>query len=211
MGINPSCHPNPEILPIVPQSGYYRIAEWVSRLASPPLLAAISLWIAAQSSPSPQQAYAWAFLAVFCMIVLPAAYLVYLHRSGQITDLDVYVRSQRIRPYLLSIGCSAAAWGLLERSGAPPVFALIAAGGLLETIGLFVVNLRWKISAHVAAAGGLSFLAFLLTGASALPLLGIVPLVAWSRVHLQRHTLSQTVAGGLWGAASFSLAFILLG
>ncbi len=210
MDIQPSCQPNPEILPIVPQSAPYRTAEWISRLASPPLLAALSFWVAALSNPSPKQTYGWALLAIFWMIVIPAVYLVYLYRSGKITDLDVYVRSQRVRPYLLSIGCSAAAWALLERSSAPPVFALITAGGLLETIGLFLVNLRWKISAHAAAAGGLSFLAFLLAGAVALPLLIIVPLVAWSRVHLKRHTLAQTVAGSLWGMASFTLMYLLL-
>ncbi|MEN4013571.1 MAG: hypothetical protein AB1453_03680 [Chloroflexota bacterium] len=207
--MNPSYKSYPEILPILPQSWHYRTAEWISRLGSPPLLASFSIWIATHSQNPPNLVYPWAMITVFWMIILPASYLIYLRRTGQITDLDVFVRSQRIRPYTLSIFCSAAALVILLSSNAPRIFPIIAAGGLMNTIGLFLVNLKWKISAHAAAAAGLSFLAVLFAGAAALPALITIPLIAWSRVHLRRHTLAQTAAGSLWGAASFCLIYYL--
>jgi len=209
MEINPSIHVSEQIVPIVPQKWHYRLAEWISRLFSPPLVAAVALMTIALTDSS-RAAIGWSLLTLFLMILTPAAYLVYLHKRGQITDLDVYVRQQRIRPYLLSIACSLVTFGMLHQSYAPVLLQVIAAAAIFETSGLFLVNLKWKISAHAAAAAGFSSLGFWVGGGLAVPMLIFIPLVAWSRVHLKRHTLYQTIAGSLWGMISFTLAFWLL-
>jgi hypothetical protein len=46
-----------------------------------------------------------------------------------------------------------------------------------------------------------------LLGGAATPLVMTVPLVAWSRVHLQRHTLAQTAAGALLGTIILVVAW----
>ncbi len=209
MEINPSIHVSEQIVPIVPQRWHYRLAEWISRLFSPPLVATVAVLIAALADFS-HATLGWSLLTLTLIILTPAAYLVYLHKRGEITDLDVYVRQQRIRPYLLSIGCSLITFGLLSLVHAPILLRIIAAAAVLETTGLFLVNLKWKISAHTAATAGFSSLGFWVGGASALPVLMFIPVVAWSRVHLRRHTLYQTVAGSLWGIFSFTLAYWLL-
>lgn len=210
MEINTSLEIQEQVLPILPQTWHYRLAEWISRLFSPPLIAAVGLMVIFLTQPNRSSA-GWAFLTLTLIILAPALFLVYLHRSGEITDLDVYIRQQRIRPYLLSIGCSAFTFALLYIARAPLPLQIFAAAALLETGGLFLVNLKWKISAHTAAIAGFSTLGLLLGGMAALPLFMAIPLVAWSRVHLKRHTLYQTIAGSLWGMVSFTLAFYLLG
>ena len=209
MEINPSLNLSNEILPIVPQRWHYRLAEWISRLFSPPLVATVALATIALADFS-RAALAWAFLTLLLMILTPAGYLVYLHQRGQITDLDVYVRHQRTRPYLLSIGCSLVTFTLLNTANAPYLLQIVAAAAIFQTSGLFAVNLKWKISAHTAATAGFSSLFFWVGGISALPVWLFIPVVAWSRVHLKRHTLYQTIAGSLWGVISFTLAFWLL-
>ncbi|WP_448334570.1 hypothetical protein [Bellilinea sp.] len=209
MEINPSLNLSNEILPIVPQRWHYRLAEWISRLFSPPLVATVALAAIALADFS-RAALAWAFLTLLLMILTPAGYLVYLHQRGQITDLDVYVRHQRTRPYLLSIGCSLVTFALLNTANAPYLLQIVAAAAIFQTSGLFAVNLKWKISAHTAATAGFSSLFFWVGGISALPVWLFIPVVAWSRVHLKRHTLYQTIAGSLWGVISFTLAFWLL-
>ena len=209
MEINPSLNISKEILPIVPQRWHYRLAEWISRLFSPPLVATVALAAIALANFS-RAALAWAFLTLLLMILTPAGYLVYLHQRGQITDLDVYVRHQRTRPYLLSICCSFVTFALLKTANAPYLLQIVAAAAIFQTSGLFAVNLKWKISAHTAATAGFSSLFFWVGGISALPVWLFIPVVAWSRVHLKRHTLYQTIAGSLWGVISFTLAFWLL-
>lgn len=209
MEINPTINASEQILPIVPQRWHYRLAEWISRLFSPPLVAAVALF-AASFSDNNRFTPAWSLLALCLMILAPAGYLAYLHHRGQITDLDVYVRQQRIRPYLFSITCSLTTFSLLHILQAPSILKIIAAAAVLETSGLFLVNLKWKISAHTAAIAGFSSLGLWATGFSALPFMGLIPLVAWSRVHIKRHTVAQTIAGSLWGMVSFTLAFWLV-
>ncbi|MFZ6020229.1 MAG: hypothetical protein ACOYXO_11530 [Chloroflexota bacterium] len=209
MEINPSLNLSNEILPIVPQRWHYRLAEWISRLFSPPLVVTVALAAIALADFS-RAAMGWAFLTLLLMILTPAGYLVYLHQRGQITDLDVYVRHQRTRPYLLSIGCSFVTFALLNTANAPYLLQIVAAAAIFQTSGLFAVNLKWKISAHTAATAGFSSLFFWVGGISALPVWLFIPVVAWSRVHLKRHTLYQTIAGSLWGVISFTLAFWLL-
>jgi membrane-associated phospholipid phosphatase len=69
----------------------------------------------------------------------------------------------------------------------------------VQTALFLVITLQWKISLHCTAATILSELAFALLGPSAIPFTMSIPLIAWSRVYLDRHTVSQTIAGVLLG------------
>jgi membrane-associated phospholipid phosphatase len=76
------------------------------------------------------------------------------------------------------------------------------------TLILLLVTLRWKISGHTTAMSSLAMLCWLLIGPAAAPMMLSVPLVAWARVRLRRHTLAQTLAGAALGTLT-SLAFYL--
>ena len=54
----------------------------------------------------------------------------------------------------------------------------------------------------------LAVLAWALLGGAATPVILAVPLVAWARVHLQRHTLAQTAAGVCLGATLLLVALL---
>jgi len=92
-----------------------------------------------------------------------------------------------------------------------PIYNLFLIASILVQISLIVVSLKWKISAHSAAIGGLiggvSALSFRLHENAILVLsllILVAGLVATSRLILLKHTNTQVYAG-------FSLGFLIIG
>ena len=68
----------------------------------------------------------------------------------------------------------------------------------INTIIVFVINLKWKISVHsMGLTGPTTALIFLNPWFFILGLFG--PLVMWSRVILKKHTILQVIAGSILG------------
>ncbi len=82
---------------------------------------------------------------------------------------------------------------------------------VISVAGAIVVMTRvttvWKMSMHLTGAAGTATVLVLLYGRRALPLMGLVPLVAWSRYVLDHHTPAQALAGAALGAAMPLLVF----
>ncbi|NLE46614.1 MAG: phosphatase PAP2 family protein, partial [Chloroflexi bacterium] len=110
---------------------------------------------------------------------------------------------------LFTSACGIGAWLLLLIGAAPRPLIVLGGALLVETLIIFVITLRWKISVHCAAAAGAATLVWSLIG-TPLPLIVGVPLIAWSRLRLQRHTLAQVVAGSVVGMAIFLGAFMVI-
>jgi hypothetical protein len=100
----------------------------------------------------------------------------------------------------------AAAFAALLWGGAPHLLVVLAGASWVQTLLLFGVTRRWKISAHSAAAAAVAVLGVTLVGATASPLAAAVPAVGWSRVRLRRHDRAQIVGGALVGALVWTAA-----
>jgi membrane-associated phospholipid phosphatase len=142
---------------------------------------------------------------VFLAIVTPILYLFWLLSHGWVSDLDVQLREERTRPLVFTIACAGVAWLVLALGGAPLEMVVVAGGLWLQMAVIFGITLWWKISVHSAAAAGVATLIWSLVGAT-LPLLAGVVIIAWSRVRLRRHTVTQTIAGAALGFAIFWVA-----
>jgi membrane-associated phospholipid phosphatase len=153
------------------------------------------------------RAWLWAGIYIVLAILSPLLFLVWLVKRGDVTDLDVQLRVQRSRPLLFTMACGGLAWLALVAGAAPGRMIVLAGGITLQTVLLLGITLRWKISVHTATAAGVAVLACHLLQ-TPLPLLG-VPLIAWSRVHLKRHTTAQTIGGGLLGATIFLILLLI--
>jgi membrane-associated phospholipid phosphatase len=188
----------------LPNAWDMRLAKWISRVFSPPLVAAAGLAIAVQKMDS-WQAGAWAVIYTLLAIGLPLAYIVWKIRRGEISDFHMRIRQQRIRPMLLMLVCSLGGYLLLQAAAVPPVLTILAAAGVLQSAFFLLVTLRWKISGHSTAIASLAVFLWALYGVSAVPAFLLIPLVAWARVRLSRHDLLQTVGGALAGVV-FMLA-----
>ena len=180
------------------------VARMISRLASPPLV--VSAIMVAVISRLGGLAWTWGVVYLLVAVLAPLSYLVMLVRRGLVTDLDVRLRKQRARPLLLTTLCSAVAFLLLLIGVASVSMVTVAAGFLVQAVAIYVITLRWKISVHCAVAAGAATTVWALWGQPAALLFGL-PLVAWSRVKLHRHSVWQTIIGGLLGLSVFVTAF----
>lgn len=176
-------------------------ARLVSNLLSPPLVWAVMVFpIAFRDAETTAQALTWALTYCLLVCVLPLLYVVWMVRRGHITDLHMELRQQRIRPFIVSILFTTAAWWTLRLMGAPAVVPLFTLIGLVQIVIVALITLVWQISMHAMSISGLVVAAFAFFGAlPALLLLPLVILVAAARLKLQRHTPAQIVAGAAVG------------
>ena len=187
-----------------------RLAWWVSRFGSPPVLTVVAMLLGAYAAATPT-AWAWASLSMVLAVLLPALYVLWLVRQRRVSDFDLYHRRQRLGPFVVTIVSTGAAWFLLQQGQAPLPLRVLTGAGCIQAALLLAITLRWKISVHSAAAAGLVVFAWLLFAAAAAPFILLLPLVAWSRLRLGRHTLPQILAGILLGSGVFSTAWLLGG
>jgi hypothetical protein len=181
-----------------------RLARLISGVGSPPVQGFVVVGLTAAWLASPG-AWIWAGFYLLVAVLLPLLHVIWLVRQGRVSDLHIRIREQRIRPLLVSIACAGLGWLVLILAPAPDALATVAAAVWLQTAAILLITLRWEISVHSAAAAGATTIAWVLLG-TVVPLLLTLPLIAWSRVKLRRHTLAQTVAGSFLGFAIFSAA-----
>ena len=139
--------------------------------------------------------------------VLPALPIWLLMKKGEVNDLVISKREERTMPYLFSF-MAYVFWALfMWRTLQFPIF--IVAMGMGSAISIFIIvfiNLKWKISAHMAGIGGLCGAVFGVCYRTAINpvwliaiILFISALVAFARLELKAHTPGQVLAGYVVG------------
>jgi hypothetical protein len=142
-------------------------------------------------------------------------------RRGIAESLEVRSREMRTRPFvvgILSYAVGLVVLALTVRTALPLIVAL-AALMPINTAVMTLINLQWKISIHSAGlasfCSALLFVAVyvtpdlwtglppeweaLLTVASVMTLLPLVPVLMWARVRVGAHTTRQVLAGAVYG------------
>jgi membrane-associated phospholipid phosphatase len=185
-------------------------ARTVSDMFSPAALAVPCLLLGVWASEVPGT-YKFAILYFLVAVPLPLGYVVWLVKTGRVSDFHLPDRRDRRVPFLISIGSALLALVLLIYFEAPAAFIAPVVTALAETFVLFLITLVWQISIHTATTTGLVTFAVLAIGGGAVAFLLLVPLVMWARLYLGRHTLAQTVGGVCLGSAVFGALFLLRG
>lgn len=148
----------------------------------------------------------WIVTAVTFLItcVIPLLAIILMWRMGMLKDPQLNNRTERTLPYVITGACYIGCAVYLAHHNAPAWLWALMAGGALATLICIGINTRWKISAHMAAMGGLVALLFRIAASDveAVQLnwwLTAVVLAAGcvgsSRVLLGRHTLWQVIDG----------------
>ena len=195
-------------LPILPMTRDRRVARWISRVTSPPVVA-VSGAIFSASEIGGRTAWYWAVFIICFNVLLPSGYILWLKHKGKVTDFDVYLREQRFWPYVFSISCGAISWLAMAYFQAPRLLTVLSGATVGQGLVMFLINQRWKISAHSAGIAGFSVLIWQVLGAASTPVLLIIPIVGWSRVRLGRHTRGQVIMGAVLGGCLFLSALII--
>lgn len=180
-----------------------RWARIVSGILSP-LSIAIAAVAVAGYAINDESALSWIALYIALSILPPTLYIMYLVRKGIVTDFHLNVRKERTKPFLIMTANTAVVFLVMLLLGAPKLILIVIATAVLQLFFMLLITLRWKISGHCTAVAGLVVLALALFGENLLPSTLLIPLVAWSRIRLKRHTLVQTVAGSFMGAVIVS-------
>jgi hypothetical protein len=152
--------------------------------------------------------------------ILPLIFLSVMRHFKLVSDLHVEVREQRFIPYIFSAVCYIAAAYYLFYCHSPRWFYMFMIGSAVTVLVMTLINLKWKISAHMAGFGGLIGLIFQIhvQGLSAFDLfwlLCIMVIIAGflgsARLVLKRHDTWQVLAGTIVGFLCVSITMRLLG
>ena len=188
---------------------FYNIISLVFQPLLMPTFGMIMLMNMDVFSPLPAQ---WRWIAIVGTFVfsgiLPAIPILLMLKRGEVNDLFISKREERTMPYLFSL-LAYVFWSLFMWRTLTFIPTFITAMGIGSAISIFiiiVINLKWKISAHLAGIGGLTGALFGVCYRMAINpilmltmLLFISALVAISRIGLKAHTPGQTLAGFVVG------------
>ncbi len=188
------------------------IAKYTSRILSPLLIptygAFMSLWLTGLNALPLSLRWRVVSMVFAITCLLPMMAILLLWAMRKVSDLGLNNRNDRPLPYVLTVVCYLLTAFYLHTIHAPQWMWLFMIAGAGAAIVSFIVNFRWKISAHMAAMGGLVALTFRfvadnLAVVDMWPVATVVILLAGllgtSRIYLGCHTLAQVLAGAANG------------
>lgn len=175
------------------------LAQVLSFLFNPVmLLVFVPLLLVYKTTGDVILAMAWTGYTMIFLLAM-TFFLIYGVHKNIFTDLDVSKRTQR--PLLFGVSlvlCILYLAGLLFLNG-PQILLVVVLGIIISIVLVSLINTRIKLSIHVATVSALLFaLAIVYQGFYILSLF-LIPVVAWARLKIKRHTLPETVVGGIFG------------
>lgn len=134
----------------------------------------------------------------------------YLRRKGSLTDSEASIKEERSLPYLVAVLFYIIGFLILIFFKINIISIAFWFCYISNTFFIFLINRKWKISAHLMGAGGpLAAITFYL-GPTGLLFSIILLLIGWARVRLNLHTISQVIAGALLGFFSTYIQMFLI-
>ena len=150
-------------------------------------------------------------------ILLPTLLIRFYQRYNGWAPFELGTKERRAVPYIISIGCYFICYNMMKRFYIPHFMCSILVASLFIQIVCAIINIRWKISTHTAAIGGVAgaIMAFannfLFNPSLWLSVVMILAgMVGTSRMILRQHSLAQVVGGFLVGVVCAFIAVIFL-
>lgn len=187
-------------------------ANFFSFVFSPllgPSYAIIAAWSTTVMSLLPTGTMRTLLLVVLGLTcIFPMVAIGILYKMGIVSDPGLNRQKERTIPFAVSAAGYIACLIFFNHINAPSWLTMFIAGGLAALVIAALVNLKWKISVHLTAMGGLvAFILRLITDnltlfhAQAWLIAAILAtgLVGTSRLMIRRHTPMQVLAGTVNG------------
>ena len=175
-------------------------ARFISFIFNPLLvLILLPFFLVYKTTNNLNSAIFWTVYSLFFIFAIAIFILVGV-RKKIFANWDVSVRSQR--PLLFS---AFLLFGIIYLLGlyilkAPFILFVVILSLISGVILVSTINIKIKVSIHVATISALILGVILGFGASFAFLLIIIPLVGWSRIRIDRHTLSEVIVGWITGS-----------
>lgn len=176
-----------------------RLAHIISLAFDPIIISTLSLFlIISQVEKDLTRILLWFGLVFIVGVVPPLVFLAYEKKKGRVTDWFLYNRKERIPIYVASLISLSAALLLIWWLEGPKNLLIFSLTSLLNASVLGVATYYGhKPSVHASAITFFVLLLLLLVNWSYWPAIALIPLVAWSRAKLKKHTWPQLSAGVL--------------
>ena len=126
------------------------------------------------------------------------------------TNWDISDRKKRIVPMAILLVCVGVIYAWLRAFAEPSVASLFGIF-FLWVIGFFLLTLKIKASGHVGMLTWLVCQLIFWFGTSMIPLVVFIPLLAWSRLALKRHTMIEVVVGFVYSILMFFVSARIIG
>ncbi|MBP1640120.1 MAG: hypothetical protein H6Q17_1703 [Bacteroidetes bacterium] len=143
-----------------------------------------------------------AMTVLACTAIIPALVIFLFLKLGKVSSLEIDKRQERTRPYIYSLVSYLLCAYYLWNVNMPRWFVMMVVGSAVALLILLLVNLRWKMSAHLSAMGGLLAGIFVVALHYVInPYMLVIGVlfasaaVGSSRVILNAHNPEQTLAG----------------
>lgn len=189
-----------------------QIANLTSNILNPFLVSlAVILLLSFTSTSSISEALKWSLILITVSILPVFSVIVYLVRNQKLEGIFVSPRRQRNKIYLLASFCAVAGCIVILYLGAPLVLVVSLVAGLSAMIVFTCINLLWKISVHTAFVAASVTVVIILYGSIGTVTAVLIPPIAWSRIELEHHSITQVVAGALLAALIVVVVFYLFG
>ena len=147
--------------------------------------------------------YGIVFLNTF---IIPVVISMLLLKKGVISSLQMTTAHERRFPFLVTALFYFFTYYILQKAPLPPIFYLIILGATLSVVITLIINLSWKISAHMVGIGGLlgavigvSMRFMLDMQMLVIGLIMCAGLIGFARLKLNEHEPGQVYWGFLLG------------
>ncbi len=198
-------------------------ARFVSTVLNPLLMptygALIVLWASILCLYPTGTRFAVLLIIMGLTCIMPMVVIGALQHFGLIKDKVLAQRRERTIPYVAALLCYVAAAAYLNRVHAPQWFVMFMMGSALAVLATLLINLRWKISAHMVGISGVVALVLQLHKQSlnALDLelllcftILLAGCLGTARLVLNRHNVLQVLAGAVVGYVCVDLVMRFL-
>jgi hypothetical protein len=186
-----------------------RLAEIISGASRLPLLA-VPLFLAVGVKAAGTAGLSWALLCIFLTSGLSLLYLVYLTRSGKVSDPRAIPRAERVGPLRVVAALHVAAFAMVSLLGGPAELRAALLSYTLATLGFAALTPVSNLSLHAAGVSGTAVCLAYVFGAWGLLGFLLLPPVLWARLALGRHTPLELALGILVGGGGTWISFQLI-
>lgn len=184
------------------------IARVVSILLSPPIILLPAPFILVfKKTHDLMISLKWsAFSGIFLFAMI--VFVIFGIYKGFFSNFDVSNREERPRLFLVGGIVGILYLFTLTLLNGPRVLFILVLGILLGVVIIGILSRRFKASIHTASISAFSLSMVILFGLNYIPMLFLIPLMAWARVKLNKHTPAEVLVGGFLGLTLTIIVYI---
>ena len=175
-----------------------KITLWISYISEPFFTSTLAFGLVLlQLGASDSEKITWGLLALFLGGLPPVLVFLYEKRKGKIRDWMITNRLERRDVHLAWIFGSALLSLVYWQLSAPRLLLAFTLSLFILSIVITLATFMWKISVHIVGVTMLVLILLLVYSSNYLFGVIIIALVAWARIYLGHHTLSQATAASI--------------